>query len=55
MNAKKIKKVRRTLRNNEVDWREKEYVYSRRTGLITLTEGCGRAVYQWVKSNVGAA
>lgn len=55
MNAKKIKKVRRTLRNNEVDWREKEYVRAGRQGPITLTEGCGRAVYHWVKSNVGAA
>ena len=60
MNAKRVKKIRASLRSNGVDWREAYYTgQSKRNWKTTvLDRNCGRAAYKWVKygtDEVGAS
>lgn len=51
MNAKTAKFLRKALRMQEGDFRERGYVINRRTGAVTLHEHCPRYWYKRVKQN----
>ena len=53
MNAKKVKSIRRSMRNAGVDCRETKYrvgiALSTHLGHVTLDPACGRAKYKVIK------
>ena len=54
MNAKKCKKIRASLRESGVDWREAKYQRKGIRGTIILHRGCGHSAYKSVKFGVVA-
>ena len=57
MNAKRVKKIRASLRANGVDWREVHYTaHSKRNpSTCILDRNCGRSLYRWAKYGVDEA